>query len=51
VSEDRVDSPSWAAYARNIAAGLLFALGLTLACLAWVDIFGYQHFLASLRNL
>jgi hypothetical protein len=49
--EDEVELPTWARYASNIAAGLLFGLGVTLACLAWVDMVGYQHFLASLRNL
>lgn len=51
MSDDGVELPSWARYGSNIAAGLLFGLGVTLACLAWVDMFGYAHFLASLANL
>jgi hypothetical protein len=51
MNEDSVEPPGWVRYASNIAAGLLFALGVTLACLAWVDMFGYQNFLKSLESL
>jgi hypothetical protein len=51
MTDDDVEPPSWVPYASNIAAALVFALGVTLACLAWFDMLGYQHFLASLVNL
>ena len=51
MSDDSVELPSWARYASNVAAGLMFGLGVTLASLAWVDMFGYAHFLGSLANL
>jgi hypothetical protein len=51
MAHDEVEPSTWARYASNIAAGLVFGLATTLACLALVDTFGYQHFLASLANL
>jgi hypothetical protein len=38
-------------YLTNIAAALLFALGVTLAALSWFDLIGYHHFVLSWRNL
>jgi hypothetical protein len=38
-------------YVINIAAALLFGLGVTLAALSWFDLIGYHHFVASWGNL
>ena len=35
----------------NLAAALLFALSVTLAALAWVDLVGYGQFTRSWANL
>ena len=51
MSEDSVEPPSWVRYASNIAGAVVFALAMTLACLACVDMLGYHLFLVSLRNL
>jgi len=39
------------AYLANVAAALLFALSVTLAALAWLDMVGYAQFTASWVNL
>jgi hypothetical protein len=39
------------AYLANVAAAVLFALSVTLAALAWLDMVGYAQFTESWANL